>query len=188
LFTKKAVFLDRDGVINHKLCEGRYVTRWANFVFLPRAAQSISALNEAGFQVIVVTNQRCVAKGLVTVAQLEAIHRRMCRELAAAGATVRDVYYCPHEELGCQCRKPAPGMLLTAATKHQIDLASSWMIGDSEADVQAGNAAGCRTIRILERHGLFHDFTELSAESLPEAVQQLLDATREETAAPLEIR
>jgi D-glycero-D-manno-heptose 1,7-bisphosphate phosphatase len=147
----RAVFLDRDGVINKKPVEGEYVTRWEELHILPGVASAIALLNRTGFRVIVVSNQRCVAKGLITTADLESMHHRVCDTLAAAGAKIDDVYYCPHEkEPPCRCRKPAPGMLLDAAQAHQIDLKSSWMIGDSEIDVEAGRNAGCKTVRLLE--------------------------------------
>jgi D-glycero-D-manno-heptose 1,7-bisphosphate phosphatase len=107
----RAVFLDRDGVINRKAPEGRYVTRWEDFHVLPGVVEGIKLLNRTGFCVIVVTNQRCVAKGLMTLSDLENIHQRMCDLLARAGATVDAIYYCPHAlEPSCSCRKPAPGM------------------------------------------------------------------------------
>jgi len=146
----KAAFLDRDGVINRKAAGDGYVTRWEEMEFLPDIAQAIALLNRAGFRVIVVTNQRCVAKGLVTLREVEWIHRRMCDVLAGAGAIVDAVYYCPHElEPPCPCRKPQPGLLLDAAREHGIALAESWMIGDSDNDIQAGVNAGCRTARLL---------------------------------------
>ena len=146
----KAAFLDRDGVINRKLQGNGYVTCWEEMYFLPDVAKAIALLNRAGFRVIVVSNQRCVTKGLVTAGALEAIHQRMIEELAAKGAIVDGIYYCPHDKYPpCSCRKPAPGMLLAAAHAHEIDLAASWMIGDSQIDVEAGRNAGCRTARIL---------------------------------------
>ena len=145
----RAVFLDRDGVINCKAPEGEYVTRWDDFHFLPGAWEGIKQLNRAGFHVIVVTNQRCVAKGLITETELESLHRKMIDELAKVGATIDAIYYCPHEpEPPCDCRKPAPGMLLEAARSRNLDLSSSWMIGDSDADILAGKNAGCRTVRV----------------------------------------
>lgn len=145
-----AIFLDRDGVINRKPPEGEYVTRWENLHILPGVTEGIRLLKQAGFQVIVVTNQRCVAKGLITVSELEEMHRRMSDSLARTGATVDAVYYCPHEtEPVCGCRKPAPGMLLDAAREHGIELSASWMIGDSDIDVEAGKNAGCKTVRLL---------------------------------------
>jgi len=144
----RAVFLDRDGVINRKPPGDGYVTRWEDMLFLPGVAKSITLLNQAGFRVIVVSNQRCVAKGLVTTQGLDSMHQQMCDWLAAAGATIDGVYYCPHEKQPpCSCRKPAPGMLVTAAREHQVDLNTSWMIGDSEIDVEAGRNAGCKTAR-----------------------------------------
>ena len=148
----KGVFLDRDGVINRKPPEGDYVTRWEDFQILPGVTEGIAQLNRAGFRVIVVTNQRCIAKGLITVAELELMHERMLHLLAQAGATISAIYYCPHEtEPVCQCRKPAPGMLLEAAREHGIDLGASWMIGDSESDIKAGKNAGCKTARLLRK-------------------------------------
>jgi histidinol-phosphate phosphatase family protein len=162
---KRAVFLDRDGVINRKPPEGQYVTRWEEMQILPAVPEAIVLLTQAGFCVFTATNQRCVAKGLLTVSELESIHKRMCQEMAAAGAVITDVYYCPHEQQPpCGCRKPAPGMLLRAAREHEIDLKTSWMIGDSEIDVEAGRSAGCKTGREAD----------LLAPSLFEAVRGML--------------
>jgi D-glycero-D-manno-heptose 1,7-bisphosphate phosphatase len=145
----RAVFLDRDGVINQKPPEGRYVTRWAEVEFLPGGADSVKRFREAGFLVVVVSNQRAVAKGLVTEEGLALLHRRMWQELFGAAKGFDAVYYCPHDtEPPCRCRKPQPGMLLVAAQDCGIDLAASWMVGDSESDVEAGRRAGCKTIRI----------------------------------------
>jgi D-glycero-D-manno-heptose 1,7-bisphosphate phosphatase len=146
----RAVFLDRDGVINRKPLEGKYVTRWEDMELLPGVARAICLINRAEFRVIVVTNQRCIAKGLVTSAEVEVIHQRMCTVLRDAGAIIDAVYYCPHEKQPpCACRKPAPGMLLWAAREHRIDLAKSWMIGDSDIDIEAGMSAGCKTALLL---------------------------------------
>ncbi len=147
----RAAFLDRDGVINRRPREGEYVTRWEDLHILPGVAEAISLLREAGFLAIVVTNQRAVAKGLLTESDLEFIHQRMRDAIAEAGSAIDGVYYCPHEkEPACECRKPAPGMLLRAAAEHGINLAESWMIGDSANDMAAGQAAGCRTAWIGE--------------------------------------
>lgn len=147
----KAVFLDRDGIINQKAPPGQYVKSWEDFRILPGVAEGISRLNRAGFKVIVVTNQRGIAKGLMTVADLEGIHKRMSDSLAQAGATIDGIYYCPHEKTPvCRCRKPAPGMLLDAAQEHGIELPASWMIGDSDIDIEAGKNADCKTARVVE--------------------------------------
>lgn len=171
----KAVFLDRDGVINRRAPQGEYITRWEEMSFLPGAADAISLLNRAGFRVIVVTNQRCVAKGLITSQALEAMHQRMCDALEQAGARIDGVYYCPHEkQAGCGCRKPAPGMLLRAKAEYGIDLPPSWMIGDSEMDVEAGKSAGCKTARLLLDNRMADSRADLVATFLLEATHKIL--------------
>jgi D-glycero-D-manno-heptose 1,7-bisphosphate phosphatase len=180
----RATFLDRDGVINRKAPDGQYVTRWEDFHFLPGVSEAIAQLNQAEFSVIVVTNQRCVAKGLITQADLESLHRRMIDQLARAGAKVDAIFYCPHEvDPPCSCRKPAPGMLLEAARSRQLDLAASWMIGDSPADIQAGKRAGCRTARVLmenpalgepENDGAASCDADVTAASLLDAIPRIL--------------
>ena len=172
---KRAAFLDRDGVINRKRPEGQYVTRWEEMEFFPGVSAAISLLTQAGFCVLAVSNQRCVAKGLLTANELGSIHDRMCRELAATGAVITEVYYCPHDEQPpCGCRKPSPGMLFRAALEHEIDLRASWMIGDSEIDVQAGKNAGCRTVRIVAEEEAGGGGADLLAPSLLDAVHKLL--------------
>jgi len=173
----KAVFLDRDGVINRKApTEKDYVTRWEEMEILPGVANAIVRLNRAGFRVIVVTNQRAVAKGLITTAELEAIHHRMCQHLAREGASIDAVYYCPHGlEPPCACRKPQPGMLLQAARAHNIDLASSWMVGDSAKDVEAGKRAGCKTVRVVSGAKSTDRDADVVAPSLIAAIPKILE-------------
>jgi D-glycero-D-manno-heptose 1,7-bisphosphate phosphatase len=178
----RAVFLDRDGVINQEAPDGQYVTRWEDFHLLPGVIEGIAQLNRAGLRAIVVTNQRCVAKGLLTEAELEKLHRQMCEHLARAGAKIDAIYYCPHElEPACDCRKPAPGMLLEAARSHGLDLAASWMIGDSDSDIQAGKNAGCRTARLRRKKQTGNDAedspkgdADIMAASFLDAIQQIL--------------
>jgi D-glycero-D-manno-heptose 1,7-bisphosphate phosphatase len=99
----------------------------------------------------------------------------MCEELAAAGAIIDAVYYCPHEKQPpCGCRKPAPGMLLSAASEHHVDLTASWMIGDSEDDVQAGKHAGCKTVRLVSSHQSAGSSADVAAPSLLDAVYKIL--------------
>ena len=172
---KRGAFLDRDGVINRKADGDNYITRWEDFHFLPEVADGIKLLNRAGWSVIVISNQRCVAKGLLSIEMLEAMHRRMSEELGAAGAKVDGIYYCPHEkDASCHCRKPEPGMLLAAAKEHQIDLRSSWMIGDSETDVEAGRRAGCRTAQLVANPDSAGGNADLYASSLVEASRRIL--------------
>ncbi len=154
---QKAVFLDRDGTIN------RYVGFLRNiddFELLPGAAEAIKQINAAGYLAIVITNQPVIARGEVTFAQLQEIHKKMETLLGAEGAYVDGIYFCPHHphkgyegeipalKIPCECRKPKPGMLIKAAEDFHIDLDASWMIGDSESDIKAGSAAGCRTALI----------------------------------------
>jgi D-glycero-D-manno-heptose 1,7-bisphosphate phosphatase len=142
-------FLDRDGTINRPAAPGEYIESWDEFRFLPRAPEAIALLRRSGMRAVVVTNQRGVALGKMTAAAVEDIHRRMTAELEARGAALDAVYYCPHAHDSCDCRKPKPGMLLQAARDlPDVDLAASVMIGDSESDMQAGAAAGCRLVMI----------------------------------------
>jgi D-glycero-D-manno-heptose 1,7-bisphosphate phosphatase len=180
----RAVFLDRDGVINQRPPEGDYITRWEDFHILPGVAAGIALLNHAGLSVIVVTNQRCVAKGLIAEAHLQKMHERMTEVLARAGAKIDATFYCPHEiESRCDCRKPAPGMLLSAARSRSIDLRTSWMIGDSDNDMEAGVNAGCRTARVIATDATSSERARISeapitadinASSLLDAIRQIL--------------
>ncbi|MBS1841111.1 MAG: HAD family hydrolase [Acidobacteria bacterium] len=178
----RAVFLDRDGVINRKAPEGQYITRWEEMELLPGVVHAIQQFGKAGFKIVVVTNQRCVAKGLLTPAELEELHRRLTELLASHGAVIDAIYYCPHEKSdGCSCRKPAPGMLLVAAREHGISLKESWMVGDSPSDLQAGKSAGCKTALVTTHQqsevgtGIsISSEADLVGESLLEVTQQIL--------------
>jgi D-glycero-D-manno-heptose 1,7-bisphosphate phosphatase len=158
-----AAFLDRDGTINVKAPEGEYVETPAEVRLLPGAAAAVRRLNEAGIPVLVVTNQRGIALGRMTEADLAAVHRRLAELLAAEGARVDAWYHCPHDRGECDCRKPEPGMLLRAAREHGVDLERSVMIGDAESDVEAGRRAGARTVLL-----------GVEAESLEAAVEAVL--------------
>ena len=178
----KAVFLDRDGVINQRPLEGEYVTRWEDFHILPGVAAGIALLNHAEFSVIVVTNQRCIAKGLMTEATLQKMHERMTDVLARAGAKIDATFYCPHEiEPPCECRKPAPGMLLSAARLRGIGLRTSWMIGDSDNDVEAGLSAGCKTARVIATDATSSERARISKATITADINasSLLDAIRQ---------
>lgn len=146
---RKAVFLDRDGVINRKLPEGRYVTSVSEFEFLPGVSEALSILSRLGFLLVVVTNQRGIARGYMTDADLNRIHEFMERDLAQHGVVLSGIYCCPHEEFeGCSCRKPQPGLILDAIRDLKIDPGCSYMVGDSPSDIAAGRGAGTRTVRI----------------------------------------
>src|SRR5258708_40230500 len=171
----KAVFPDRDGVINRKGPEGDYVVLWEDMKILPGVPEAIALLNRAGYQVIVVSNQRCVAKGIISITDLEALHRRLSAHLSGSGATLDAIYYCPHEnDPPCDCRKPKPGMLLAAARDHQIDLGSSWMIGDSMADIEAGRKVGCTVLQPTLRPASMSSIQSPVLPEGPKAIQTSL--------------
>ncbi|WP_029214959.1 D-glycero-beta-D-manno-heptose 1,7-bisphosphate 7-phosphatase [Kallotenue papyrolyticum] len=151
--TGRAVFLDRDGTIN---VEVNYLHRCEDLVLIPGAAEAIRRFNRAGWLVVVVTNQAGIARGFYDEAAMHALHAHLRERLAAAGARIDAFYFCPHHPdfTGpCVCRKPADGMLRQAARDHAIDLARSWLIGDSWSDLVAGHAAGCRTLLVRTGYG-----------------------------------
>ena len=155
--TQKAVFLDRDGTINKYKGFMRDIDE---FELIPGVAKAIKKINSSGYLCIVVTNQPVIARGEVTYEQLNEIHNKMETLLGLEGAYIDGLYYCPHHphkgyegeipelKIECDCRKPKPGMLLNAAKDFNIDLSRSYMVGDGENDIKAGNAAGCKTILI----------------------------------------
>lgn len=156
---QKAVFLDRDGTLNR--CVG-FLRHEDELELLPGAAEAVRRINESGYLAILVTNQPVIARGEVTADQLEQIHNKLQTLLGQEGAFLDAIYYCPHHphkgyageipelKIACDCRKPKPGMLLQAAERFNIDLQQSWMLGDMQSDILAGNAAGCRTVLISE--------------------------------------
>jgi D-glycero-D-manno-heptose 1,7-bisphosphate phosphatase len=185
----KAVFLDRDGVINamvyhqeHGIIDSPFTV--AQFGLLPHVGVAVRKLREMGYRTVMVSNQPGIAKGHLTAAVFEKIREKMETELARENAFLDAQYYCFHhpeavkEEMrvSCGCRKPAPGMLLRAAEEMQLDLSRSWMIGDGITDIQAGKSAGTRTILIGKmKCELCHYFSEEN--SGPEAVcADLLEA------------
>ncbi len=158
----RAVFLDRDGVINDKR-GADFVTDYSGFVFYSGVSRAVKIFNNLGMKVIVVTNQPAVARGLATEPEVERIHRRIKKELRRKGARIDAIYFCPHHpekhhddimpenmkyRIKCQCRKPGIGMLKQAAGDFDIDLPQSFMIGDSTGDVLAGKRAGCKTVLV----------------------------------------
>lgn len=155
---RRAVFLDRDGVINRKARSGEYIRGWDEFRFIERAKDAVKLLNRAGYAVIVVTNQRGVARGLMTEGDLKQIHEKMRMEIEASGGKIDAIFSCTHDhEDKCLCRKPGIGMLLKAKKKFGIDLGSSYMIGDSITDIEAGTRAGLKE-NILIADGTDEDF------------------------------
>lgn len=151
---QKAIFLDRDGTINKYVGFLRNINE---FELLDGAADAIKKINASGYLAIVITNQPVIARGEVSFEELERIHNKMETLLGKKGAYLDAIYFCPHHphkgyegerpelKFDCDCRKPKPGMLLKAAQDFNIDLAQSWMIGDGENDIRAGQNAGCQT-------------------------------------------
>lgn len=154
---QRAVFLDRDGTINKYV---GFLRNIDDFELIDGVAEAVRNFHEKGYLVIVITNQPVIARGEVSLEQLEEIHNKMETLLGNEGTYVDDIFYCPHHpdkgfegeraeyKIECECRKPKPGLILKAAEKYNIDLSCSYMIGDGEADVRTGEAAGCMTIRL----------------------------------------
>lgn len=177
---QKAIFLDRDGTINKYVGFLRDIEQ---FELLPGVSEAIKLINNSGYLCVVCTNQPVISRGEVTRGELDQIHMKMETLLGMDGAYIDGLYYCPHHphsgyegeikelKIDCSCRKPKPGMLLKAAEDFNIELCSSWMIGDGENDVKAGTAAGCRTGLIGE--GEFGQ--DLKGASLLELVERIIN-------------
>lgn len=156
-----AVFLDRDGVV---IEDRNYAYRIEDLHLIHGAVDAMKQILDRGYLLVLVTNQTGIARGFFTIADLEKFHLHLQNKLAASGVELRHIYYCPHFAGGsverfaidCECRKPKPGMLLRAASELGIDLKKSFMVGDKESDVQAGQAAGCSSILITKEKSLEH--------------------------------
>lgn len=160
---QKAVFLDCDGTINKYV---GFLTDINDFELLYGVPEAIKRLNRSGYLVIVVTNQPVIARGELTTDELDEIHNKMETLLGSEGAYVDDIFYCPHHpdkgfagerleyKIECTCRKPKPGLILEAVKEYNIDLGQSWMIGDSQNDVEAGRNAGCKAIYIGDKKAM----------------------------------
>ena len=181
---RPAVFLDRDGTIN---VEVSYLHRPADLQLIPGASAAIRRLNAVGVPVVVVTNQAGIARGFYGEEDLQTLHRHLEERLALEDAHVDAFFFCPHHPdfTGpCECRKPAPGMLLHAAEALDLDLHRSWIVGDAAGDIGAGRAAGCRTILVRTGYGaalearLRAEPGELNpdaiVDALPDAIEYLL--------------
>ena len=166
LARRPTIILDRDGVLNEKAPRANYVRTWEEFKWLPGAKESLRALNQAGFRVIVVSNQAGVNRGAMTEADLLEIHRRMVKETELAGGRIDAIYYCPHDwDEGCECRKPKPGMLFQAQRDFTLDLSRILFIGDDERDAQAADAAGCLSALVSDQKPLAAVINEVIANS-----------------------
>ena len=149
--TNKAVFLDRDGVLN-KAYGFRPPNNADELILFPGVPEAIRGLNEAGYLVFVVTNQGGVGLGYMTEVELDAIHARLEELVGQAGGKFTEIAACIHKpKEGCACRKPKPGLILDLAERYNVDLEASFMVGDRDMDIQAGKAAGTRTILIKSK-------------------------------------
>jgi len=155
---ERFVLLDRDGVLNVAIANG-YVMDESMLELLPGAAEGVAALNRAGYGVIVISNQQCVGKGLLSLDGLRQLTETMCARIRdVSGGSIDAVYYCPHlRDAGCACRKPLPGMILAARERFGFDLANTYFVGDSYSDLKTAKAARCPAIFALsgleaERH------------------------------------
>ena len=146
---KKAIFLDRDGTINNN-CDHYYIWRREELLLNPGVSEALVRMKEMGYLLIVISNQGGVSKGEFSRKDVEDLHAHLRSMLQEEGIELDEIYYCPHHHMveNCLCRKPLPLMIQKAMARFGIDPASSWMIGDAERDVEAGKAAGLKTIRI----------------------------------------
>ena len=148
----KLVVLDRDGTINHD--SDRHIKSPAEWKPLPGSLEAIARLSQAGYRVVVATNQSGIGRGLFDTAALNAIHDAMQRAVHRAGGRIDAIFFCPHAaDAGCACRKPKPGLLLEVAARMDVDLAAVPMVGDSQRDLEAAAAAGARPCLVLTGKG-----------------------------------
>jgi len=170
----RTVFLDRDGTINVKASEGKYITSPAELFLIPGAGPAVSRLNAAAVRVVLVTNQRWLSDPAADLTGYAQVHARLKELLAADGAHLDAAYYCPHAHGSCSCRKPSPGLLQRAAREHRFGLKAAVMIGDSDTDVAAGRAAGTATILLRSDQRIASRHADVMVDDLTEAVRLIL--------------
>lgn len=159
-----AVFLDRDGTINKKRSD--YVKSIREFIFLPNSQKAICEFNKLGYYVVIITNQSVVNRGIINKNQLNKIHNHMIKEIQLKKGKIKKIYFCPHRpDEDCVCRKPKPGLLLQAIKDFRIDIASSWLIGDSESDIETANFVGLKSIKIQENGNLMNTVRMIKKEN-----------------------
>jgi histidinol-phosphate phosphatase family protein len=176
LFLKKAaVFLDRDGTINP---DPGYLSDPDDFELFPRTGEGMRALAESGFTLVVISNQSGVARGLIKPAQLDEIHERMKAKLREEGVELAGIYYCPHHpDERCSCRKPSPQLVYDAAGRLNLDLASSYFVGDMMSDIKTGKEAGLRTVLVVTGEGR-KSVEKAKKMGVDYVAEDLLDAAR----------
>jgi D-glycero-D-manno-heptose 1,7-bisphosphate phosphatase len=176
---KKVVFLDRDGTINRDSPD--YIKSRGEFGFLPGSLKAIEELTANGFTLIVITNQSALPRKLISLEELERIHTMMGKTVQSNKGKIKDIFYCPHmPDDDCNCRKPAPGLILRAQRKYSIDLADAVMVGDSHRDIACGQNAGCGNT-VLVKTGIHKNTVQRLAkmEIVPDYVaEDLYDAAQ----------
>ncbi|PLX99398.1 MAG: D-glycero-beta-D-manno-heptose-1,7-bisphosphate 7-phosphatase [Desulfuromonas sp.] len=184
---RPAVFLDRDGTIN---VEKHYLYKIEDFEFIAGAPESIRRLKDAGFLVIVITNQSGIGRGYYSLEAVTRLHQHIQKELAAIGTAIDAFYVCPHHptegkgqyRIDCACRKPAPGMITQAADELGVDLKCSYLVGDKMADIDAARASGCTPMLVRTGYGSeqlldLADEDLLTFDTLIDATENILDNT-----------
>jgi D-glycero-D-manno-heptose 1,7-bisphosphate phosphatase len=186
---RRAVFIDRDGTISEEVGYVNHVSRYKVFPF---AAEAVRALHEAGWLAVLVTNQAGVARGYFAEDLIGQVHARLAEELGRGGARLDAIFYCPHHpsvgeppyRLDCDCRKPKPGLIHTAAREFGLDLARCWMVGDRYSDVELARNAGVRSAFVLTGYGrgefeyqsrAWKHRPDLVAENLLEAARRIVE-------------
>jgi len=149
------LFLDRDGVINMKL-NGRYVRNFEEFEFMPGAELAIASLSKTFKRILIVTNQQGIAKGIMSAEDLNSLHKTMIQKLKATGGAIQKIYYCPHLDAeNCKCRKPNTGMIEQAIIDFpDLENENSYLVGDSDSDITAGNEMGLITVKVDNEYTL----------------------------------
>ena len=158
------LFLDRDGVINKKL-EGRYVSRWEEFEFIPNTLQAVNILSKLFKRIFIVTNQQGIGKGIMSQNDLLFLHQRMIKEVEKASGKIDKIYFCPHlEKDNCNCRKPKTGMIEKAILDFpEIEVKNAYLIGDSPSDIQVGKLAGLHTVKVDDKFTLYDWVEQINA-------------------------
>jgi len=174
---KKVVFIDRDGVIN---IEVGYLHKADDFKFIDYVFESLKLIQNKGFEIIIVTNQSGIARGIYTENEYHNLNAWMIKKFKDQHIKILDTFYCPHgPNDSCKCRKPNPGMIYEAKKKHSINLSESWMIGDKESDIQAGHSAGInKTILVRSGHAIDEKNTKalFVVDSIKECAEKIIQA------------
>jgi len=179
--SKRIIFLDRDGVVNYNPIRYDYVKKHSEFRFLPGARKAIRMLTETGLDVVIISNQAGVGRGLFTKKDLKGIDDKMLRGLHASGGKLKKIYYCIHPpDAGCDCRKPNTGMFKKAVSRIRIDHKNSFYVGDTERDTVAGSRFGVKTVAVLSGYAKKKDIKkwqiqpDFIADDLLAAVQNII--------------